>query len=102
MTDDPPPGVSNRRSYKRVKALLRFGKGVASFSDSFAADSSTHNPSPDLDRSTAGTRFVPFGSPGVVSGRFLLSAPCSGYKRPKLPVAPLLTSLKRVEAPTCP
>ena len=38
----------------------------------------------------------------MVSGRSLLSAPCSGHKRPKLPIAPLLTSLERVEAPTYP
>ena len=37
-----------------------------------------------------------------MSGRSRPSAPYSGHKRPKLPVAPLLTSLERVEVPTYP
>ena len=42
------------------------------------------------------------GSHGAVSGRSWPSAPWSGHKRPKLPVASLLTSLERVEVPTYP
>ena len=39
---------------------------------------------------------------GTVSGRSRPSTPCSGHKRPKLLVAPLLTSFERVEVPTYP
>ena len=52
MTEAPPPGSNSRRSCGLMKALLMFGDGVASPLKSFAADFSSHDSSPEPERST--------------------------------------------------
>jgi hypothetical protein len=55
MAEAPPPEIKNRRSCNRVKALVTFGKGTSSFSDS--ADVSSHDLSPNPKRLAANTFF---------------------------------------------
>ena len=102
MTDAPPPGVTTRRSCKRVKALLRSVKGwpLPHSRLQLTPAPAIHlpiriSPLPEPISSSC-------GSPGAVSGRSRPSAPCSGHMRLRLPGIPLQKSPERMGAPTCP
>ena len=57
MAEESPPRNESLHFSSRVNTLLMFGEGATFFLNSFAADGSTPDPSPDSDRAALSAFF---------------------------------------------